>query len=121
MLNTNGKLASLIGRYYAMDRDQRWERIKEAYDLLIHGKGEASDNFVSSLKSSYDEGVTDEFIKPLYKKDNLGKAITKIEAEDIVLFLNFRTDRGRELTQVLSQSSFPEYNMYPKKLKYLTL
>ena len=109
--------ASLIGRYYAMDRDQRWERIKLAYDLLIHGKGEACSDFEKRLQQSYEEGVTDEFIKPLCK-ENLS---AQIEKGDVVLFFNFRTDRGRELTQALSQQAFPEFDMEPLPLYYVTL
>tara|TARA_A100001011_G_scaffold399401_1_gene507839 strand:- start:3134 stop:4657 length:1524 start_codon:yes stop_codon:yes gene_type:complete len=121
MTKTGGELASLIGRYYSMDRDERWERIKHSYDLLVHGKGKATNDFKKSLISSYNEGVTDEFIRPLFKSNSEGKSITTIENGDVVLFLNFRTDRGRELTQVLSQKSFPNYNMEPLQLKYLTL
>ena len=116
----NGKrtqFASLIGRYYAMDRDQRWERVKLAYDLLVHRKGKPSSNFEKSLQESYDQGTTDEFIKPLYKENTSAK----IEAGDVVLFFNFRTDRGRELTQVLSQQAFPEHAMEPLNLYYVTL
>ena len=109
--------ASLIGRYYAMDRDQRWERIKLAYDLLIHGKGEACSDFEKRLQQSYEEGVTDEFIKPLCK-ENLS---AQIEKGDVVLFFNFRTDRGRELTQALSQQAFAEFDMEPLPLYYVTL
>ncbi len=118
---TGGQLASLIGRYYAMDRDQRWERVKLAYDLLILGKGTPTQNFEKSLANSYAEGVTDEFIKPLYKVDAAGKPITTLEAGDVVLFFNFRTDRGRELTQVLSQKAFQDYNMHPLAFHYVTL
>ena len=111
------KFASLIGRYFAMDRDQRWERIKLAYELLVHRKGTPSSNFEKSLQESYDEGITDEFIKPLFKENTS----VKIEQGDVVLFFNFRTDRGRELTQVLSQQAFPEYEMKPLDLYYVTL
>ncbi|MDA9571965.1 2,3-bisphosphoglycerate-independent phosphoglycerate mutase [Flavobacteriaceae bacterium] len=113
----HAKFASLIGRYYAMDRDQRWERVKLAYDLLVHGKGTPSADFEKSLQKSYDEGITDEFIKPLFKENTN----SKIEEGDVVLFFNFRTDRGRELTQVLSQKAFPEHNMEPLELYYVTL
>ena len=113
--------ASLIGRYYAMDRDQRWERVKLAYDLLIHGKGSPSADFVKSLQESYGEGITDEFIKPLVKINKEGNALATIENGDVVLFFNFRTDRGRELTEVLSQRAFPEYEMKPLELYYVTL
>ena len=118
---TGGNLASVIGRYYAMDRDNRWERIKEAYDLLVKGLGKPSDNFIEQLNKSYKEGITDEFIKPLFKKNIDGNALTKIENGDVVIFLNFRTDRGRELTQVLSQKAFPDYDMHPLQLRYITL
>mgnify|MGYP003314261808 FL=1 len=121
MSETGGKLASVIGRYYAMDRDNRWERIKEAYDLLVKGIGKPSDNFIEQLNKSYKEGITDEFIKPLFKKNIDGNALTKIENGDVVIFLNFRTDRGRELTQVLSQKAFPDYDMHPLQLRYITL
>jgi len=109
--------ASLIGRYYAMDRDQRWERVKLAYDLLVQGKGTPSSDFEKSLQLSYEEGITDEFIKPLLKKNTNAQ----LEQGDVVLFFNFRTDRGRELTQVLSQQAFPEFDMYPLDLYYVTL
>ncbi len=109
--------ASLIGRYYAMDRDQRWERVKLAYDLLVHGKGTPSSDFEKSLQLSYEEGITDEFIKPLLKTNTNAQ----LEQGDVVLFFNFRTDRGRELTQVLSQQAFPEFDMQPLDLYYVTL
>lgn len=118
---TGGQLASLIGRYYAMDRDQRWERIKETYDLLVHGKGEATSDFKLSLENSYNNKITDEFIKPLFKSNAHEQAITTIEPGDVVLFFNFRTDRGRELTQVLSQKAFPDFDMQPLDLYYVTL
>ena len=118
---TGGQLASLIGRYYAMDRDQRWERIKETYDLLVHGKGEATSDFKLSLENSYNNKITDEFIKPLFKSNAQEQAITTIEPGDVVLFFNFRTDRGRELTQVLSQKAFPDFDMQPLDLYYITL
>ncbi len=111
------KLATLIGRYYAMDRDRRWERVKLAYDLLIHGKGSPSIDFEKSLQESYNEGITDEFIKPLIKENTS----SSIEQGDVVLFFNFRTDRGRELTQALSQHPFPKYDMKPLDLYYITL
>ena len=100
------QLASIIGRYYAMDRDQRWERVKKAYDLLINGVGTATNDFSAELSKSYAAGITDEFIEPLFKDNGKGEAVTKIESGDVVLFFNFRTDRGRELTQVLSQKAF---------------
>jgi len=118
---TGGQLASIIGRYYAMDRDQRWERVKEAYDLLVHGIGKPATDFVEYLHSSYAEGTTDEFIKASFKSDIKGNALTTISEGDVVLFFNFRTDRGRELTQVLTQKAFPEHGMQPLSLDYITL
>ncbi len=112
----NTKMASIIGRYFAMDRDQRWERIKKAYDLLVHMKGKQFDNASQALQKSYDNGVTDEFIEPIVL-DPKGK----IEQGDIIIFFNFRTDRGRELTQVLSQQNFPDHDMEKLDLYYVTL
>ena len=117
MQKTTGKIASVIGRYFAMDRDQRWERVKKAYDLLVHGTGETTDDFASSLKASYKNGTTDEFIEPLVCASKTGR----IQKGDVVLFFNFRTDRGRELTQMLSQKAFPEQGTAPLDLYYVTL
>jgi len=121
LANSKAKLASVIGRYYAMDRDKRWERVKLAYDLLIHGKGAATTNILESLQRSYDEGITDEFVKPIIINNASNKPLAKIEEEDVVIFFNFRTDRGRELTEVLSQQDFPEYAMEKKSLYYITM
>ena len=121
LAETGGHLASIIGRYYAMDRDQRWERVKKAYDLLVNGTGSSTTNFPKELSKSYSKGVTDEFIAPLFKDNGKGEAITRIENGDVILFFNFRTDRGRELTQVLSQKAFPEFEMAPLDLHYVTL
>ncbi len=118
--NTTGKLASVIGRYYAMDRDKRWERVKEAYDLLHNGIGENSTNILESIQKSYSEGVSDEFIKPIVKTEN-GEPIAKIEKDDVVIFFNFRTDRGRQLTQVLTQDNFEEFGMKQIPLYFVTL
>ena len=115
------KLASVVGRYYAMDRDNRWERIKEAYDLLVHSKGVATTDVVKSIQESYDNAITDEFIKPLVVCDENKKAIAKIAQDDVVIFFNFRTDRGRELTEVLTQSAKTAYNMLPLSLHYVTM
>ena len=117
---TNGKLASVIGRYYAMDRDKRWERVKKAYDLLVFGKGKTSTNAVQSIKDSYAENITDEFIEPIVLTEN-EKPVATIEKDDVVIFFNFRTDRGRQLTEVLTQQDFPEYNMEKLPLKFITL
>jgi 2,3-bisphosphoglycerate-independent phosphoglycerate mutase len=103
------KISTVIGRYYAMDRDKRWERVKLAYDLLVNGKGELVDSAFEGLKKSYEDGITDEFVKPLVVKG----AESKIKDGDGVLFFNFRTDRPREITEVLSQSEISEYQMKP--------
>ncbi len=115
------RLASVIGRYYAMDRDNRWERIKLAYDLLVEGVGEKSVNIAATIQKSYDEGITDEFIQPTVLTDYNGNPRTKITDGDVVIFFNFRTDRGRELTQVLTQLDHHEYNMHKLSLYYVTL
>ncbi|WP_431156484.1 2,3-bisphosphoglycerate-independent phosphoglycerate mutase [Winogradskyella poriferorum] len=118
---TTGKLATVSGRYYAMDRDKRWERVKLAYDAIVEGKGVPSTNILASIESSYEDDVTDEFIKPIVISDNQGNPTARIEEDDVVIFFNFRTDRGRQLTQVLSQEDFHEYNMHKLKLYYVTL
>ena len=115
------KIASVIGRYYAMDRDKRWERVKLAYDLLVHGKGTATTDVVASIASSYANAVTDEFIQPLVAVDANRSPLAIIEEDDVVIFFNFRTDRGRELTEALSQQDFHEQNMHKLNLYYVTL
>ncbi len=117
----NTKLATVIGRYYAMDRDKRWERIKLAYDVLVNGKGEKVNNISEAMQNSYDEGITDEFIKPMVMVDSDNNTNTKITEGDVIIFFNFRTDRGRELTQVLSQQDFHEQNMHKLDLYYVTM
>lgn len=116
-----GTIASAIGRYYAMDRDNRWERVKLAYDLMVHGTGKPSNNISESIQQSYDAGISDEFIDPIVKTDNDGIPVGKIEQGDVVICFNFRTDRGREITSALSQQSFPEYNMQALDLYYVTM
>ncbi|HEY1009553.1 MAG TPA: 2,3-bisphosphoglycerate-independent phosphoglycerate mutase [Daejeonella sp.] len=118
---SGGVIASAIGRYYAMDRDNRWERIKLAYDLLVKGEGTPTHDISESIQQSYDNGVTDEFIEPIVKIDNDGVPVGKIETGDVVICFNFRTDRGREITAALTQREFPEYNMSPLPLHYITL
>ncbi len=120
-LKNNGEVVSVIGRYYAMDRDRRWERTQLAYDLLVNGQGLATDSISQSIQDSYDAGITDEFIKPIVKVDEEGNAAATIKDGDIVLFVNFRTDRPRQLTTVLSQQAFPEYNMQPLSLAFYTM
>jgi len=121
MSKSTGKLASICGRYYAMDRDQRWERVKLSYDVMVNGVGEKSTNAAESVKKSYANGVTDEFIMPIAMVDDANQPIAKIEDDDVIIFFNFRTDRGRQLTRVLSQENLPEYNMHKLPLYYVTL
>jgi 2,3-bisphosphoglycerate-independent phosphoglycerate mutase len=121
MNKTTGQLASVVGRYYAMDRDKRWERVKLAYDLLVHGHGEKTTEVLAAVNKSYQAGVTDEFIKPIVATDSNGNPIAIIKEGDVVLCFNFRTDRGREITMALTQQDFHEYNMYALKLHYITL
>ena len=121
MASTTGKIASIIGRYYAMDRDQRWERIQKAYDVIVRGTGTAVDDFATAIQESYDKNVTDEFIAPLTAKNSAGNALAPLENDDVVIFFNFRTDRGRELTQALSQKAFEAHGMTPLNLHYVTL
>ncbi|SHG86803.1 phosphoglycerate mutase [Flagellimonas flava] len=117
----NAELATVIGRYYAMDRDKRWERVKLAYDVMVNNEGEKIQDSSKAMQKSYDEGVTDEFIKPLVLTDDESNPVAKITEGDVIVFFNFRTDRGRELTQVLSQEDFPEHNMKKLDLYYVTL
>ncbi len=103
-----GKIASIVGRFYAMDRDKRWERVKVAYDLLVNGEGKVASDMVQAMQESYDEGVTDEFIKPIVNADCDGT----IKEGDVVIFFNYRNDRAKELTIVLTQQDMPEQGMY---------
>jgi 2,3-bisphosphoglycerate-independent phosphoglycerate mutase len=115
------KLASVIGRYYAMDRDKRWERVQLAYDLVVNGKGEKTTDVLSSIQKDYDNGLTDEFLKPIVVTNEKGSPLTTIKEDDVVIFFNFRTDRGRELTEVLSQKDHPDFQMKALKLHYVTM
>lgn len=115
-----GKIASVIGRYYSMDRDNRWERVKLAYDAMVHGEGEKSKDILASIKKSYENNVTDEFIRPIIQAGTNNKPIAVIEEGDLVICFNFRTDRGREITQVLTQRDFEDYNMKKLSLDYIT-
>ena len=119
--NTSAKLASVIGRYYAMDRDKRWERVKLAYDLLVHGTGTHSKNAVQSLQNSYNNNITDEFIPPTVMVNEHDEPLVTIKEGDVVIFFNFRTDRGRQLTEVLSQTDHPDENMHKMNLYYVTM
>ena len=115
------KLASITGRYYAMDRDKRWERIKLAYDAMVNNKGVMSTNATESIEYNYQQGITDEFLKPIIMVDKDKLPIAKIKNGDVVLFFNFRTDRGRELTQVLSQDDHEDLNMHKLNLHFVTM
>ena len=117
----SGKIASIVGRYYAMDRDNRWERVRVAYDLLVNGKGTASQNLIQSMLDSYKEGITDEFLKPIVKVGADGLPLATIQEGDVVLCFNFRTDRGREITQALTQQDFHAFEMHRLNLHYLTM
>ena len=120
MAKTTGKVASICGRFYAMDRDKRWDRVKAAYDMLVEGKGEQATSAQQAIKASYDADVTDEFIKPVVICEN-GQPIGKVEAGDAVIFYNFRNDRARELTAVLTQKDMPEEGMHTLPLHYCCL
>lgn len=115
---STGTIATITGRYYAMDRDKRWERVKLAYDALVHAVGEPSSNLLQSIRASYNADITDEFIKPII---NTTVANTKIEDGDAVICFNFRTDRCREITQVLTQTDMPSAGMKTIPLYYTTM
>ena len=117
----HSEIASIIGRYYAMDRDNRWERIKLAYDALVHGEGIQSENLLESIKKSYKNGVTDEFIKPIIHIDTDGKPVATIEEGDVVFSFNFRTDRPRQITKALTQEDNLDYNMQKLTLRLLCM
>ena len=104
-----------------MDRGNRWERVKKAYDALVHGRGKLTQNLVESIQESYANGVTDEFIEPLIVTDEKNEPLAKITDGDVVIFFNYRTDRGRQLTQALSQVAFSAQDMKPLDLYYVTL
>ncbi|HIP36086.1 MAG TPA: 2,3-bisphosphoglycerate-independent phosphoglycerate mutase [Crocinitomix sp.] len=114
--HSTGKIATVIGRYYAMDRDKRWERIKKAYDLLVKGTGEKYKSASQAIQASYNKNITDEFIEPMLIDSN-----GTIENGDVVICFNFRTDRCREITIALTQQAFPDYKMTPLKLNYYTM
>lgn len=118
---TNGKLASVIGRYYAMDRDNRWERIQKAYNLLVLGQGAPTNNIIQAIQNNYDKDISDEFIEPIVLTDTYGNPVATINEDDVVIFFNFRTDRGRQLTQALTQEDIPQYNMQKKSLYFVTM
>ena len=119
--NSNGRVASFIGRYYAMDRDKRWERIKEGYDLIVHGKGAPVTDILAGMQKSYDAGVTDEFMKPVVVVDNNGNPVGTIKEGDVIVFFNFRNDRAKELTIALTQKDMPDCGMKTIPLHYCTM
>ncbi len=118
LTQTTGNIATVTGRYYAMDRDKRWERVKIAYDALLNGAGESSNDILAAVKRSYDNGVTDEFIKPIINKTLPN---VNIQDDDVVICFNFRTDRCREITEVLTQTNMPEFGMHTLNLHYTTM
>ncbi len=119
--DTGAQVASVVGRYFAMDRDKRWERIRKAYDLLVHGKGEPSQDLLATIRRRYEKGETDEFLEPIVRVNSQGKPLTTIQDGDAVLFFNFRTDRPRQLTTALTQTDLPDFGMHKLKLHYLTM
>lgn len=120
-LKTGTQIASVTGRYFAMDRDNRWERVALAYHAMVGGEGTPTQDVLASIQASYDAGVTDEFIKPIIVTDATGAPVGKISEGDVVICFNFRTDRGREITQALTQKDFHEENMHKLNLYYLTM
>ena len=118
---TTGRLASVVGRYYALDRDQRWERTHVAYDALVHGRGMHVGDWRQALAQAYAQGITDEFLRPIILTDEQGLPRACLQEGDVVICFNFRTDRSRQLTQVLTQTARPSTTMPPLKLHYLTM
>ncbi len=119
--DTPAKIGSIVGRYYAMDRDKRWERVKLAYDGIVNGEGERTTNVAEAISKNYENKITDEFIKPIVHCDENGTPLAQVKEGDVVIFFNFRTDRGRELTEALSQTDFHEQNMHKLDLYYVTM
>jgi len=118
---SNCEIATLVGRYYTMDRDKRWERVKQGYDLMVHGIGKKSKDLLNAVQESYDEGITDEFIKPIVVVDEKDQPLTKIQEGDVVICFNFRTDRLRQITFALTQKDMPEFDMNTIDLQYYTM
>lgn len=119
--NSVGKIATVSGRYFAMDRDKRWERVKLAYEALVNGKGEKATDAIAAIENSYANNITDEFIKPAVIADEGQQPLARIQDGDVAICFNFRTDRCREITQVLTQADFPEQQMYKLRLHYTTM
>lgn len=116
----NTELASVVGRYYAMDRDKRWERTRKAYDLIVKGTGKPATNALEAIQESYEDGISDEFIEPIVIQKN-NQPVATVQEDDVVVFFNFRTDRGRQLTQALSQENFPDHDMKKMPLHFVTM
>ncbi|QVY64879.1 2,3-bisphosphoglycerate-independent phosphoglycerate mutase [Polaribacter sp. Q13] len=121
MDKSTGEIATVTGRYYAMDRDNRWERVKEAYDGVVNAVGTKTTNVIDTINANYEAGITDEFHKPIIVTNEDGSPKAQIKEGDVVLFFNYRTDRGRELTNALSQNDFPEFGMKKLDLYYTTI
>lgn len=121
MSQTSGQMATITGRYFAMDRDKRWERVKLAYDAMVKGIGAKTTHPLQAIKKAYADGVTDEFLKPIIVTNDAGKPVAQISDDDVVICFNFRTDRGRQITMALTQQDFPEQKMRALKLYYVTL
>ncbi|WP_442590434.1 2,3-bisphosphoglycerate-independent phosphoglycerate mutase [Pedobacter sp. AW31-3R] len=119
--SSTGKIASLVGRYYAMDRDSRWERVKQAYDVMTNGIGEHTPDPVAAIERSYAEGITDEFLKPVVVTGTDGQPVATIQPDDVVICFNYRTDRGREITAALTQNDYPDFGMHKLPLYYVTM
>lgn len=120
LTHSSGQVASVVGRYYAMDRDNRWERVKLAYDAMVKGEGEKSKDIIAAMRKSYENGVTDEFIRPIIHVGSDNKPLATIEEGDLVICFNFRTDRGREISQALTQRDFEDFNMKKLNVDYIT-
>jgi 2,3-bisphosphoglycerate-independent phosphoglycerate mutase len=118
---TSARIASVCGRYYTMDRDKRWERVKKGYDLMVYGTGNRFHSAEEAIRASYDAGITDEFIEPTVITDANGNPLALIEPDDVVICFNFRTDRLREITTVLTQKDMPEFGMHTIPLNYYTM
>ncbi|PST81731.1 2,3-bisphosphoglycerate-independent phosphoglycerate mutase [Pedobacter yulinensis] len=121
LAHSSGTIATLTGRYFAMDRDNRWERVKKAYDVMVNGVGSRAVEAETAIRASYDQGITDEFIEPVAITNAAGEPVATISPDDVVICFNFRTDRGREITTALSQKDFPDYGMYKLPLYYVTM
>lgn len=118
---STGKIASLIGRYYAMDRDSRWERVKQAYDVMTKGVGLHTQDPLKAIEQSYADGITDEFVKPIVVTGADNQPVAVIAPDDVVICFNYRTDRGREITAALTQNDYPEFEMHKLPLYYVTM